>query len=137
VTTAISLPKLKRKTSLNKLHCPEIVIIDSFKHFTPIILSLQQVVFPKYAKDCRANQIAKETNIPVILIGHITKDGNIAGPKILEHMVDTVLQFEGDRNHVHRILRSLKIVSALLKWKGARKRSSKTPTILLVTVEHC
>src|SRR5690606_11947905 len=45
---------------------------------------------------------------PVILIGHITKDGNIAGPKILEHMVDTVLQFEGDRNHVYRILRALK-----------------------------
>jgi DNA repair protein RadA/Sms len=53
-------------------------------------------------------KFAKETNIPVILIGHITKDGTIAGPKILEHMVDTVLQFEGDRNHVYRILRSLK-----------------------------
>lgn len=51
---------------------------------------------------------AKETNIPVILIGHITKDGQIAGPKILEHMVDTVLQFEGDRNHIYRILRALK-----------------------------
>src|SRR3970282_1780271 len=53
-------------------------------------------------------KFAKETHIPVILIGHITKDGNIAGPKILEHMVDTVLKFEGDRNHVYRILRSLK-----------------------------
>ena len=48
---------------------------------------------------------AKSTNIPVILIGHITKDGTIAGPKILEHMVDTVIHFEGDRNHVYRILR--------------------------------
>ena len=48
---------------------------------------------------------AKSTNIPVILIGHITKDGTIAGPKILEHMVDTVVQFEGDQNHVYRILR--------------------------------
>ena len=48
---------------------------------------------------------AKSTNIPVILIGHITKDGTIAGPKILEHMVDTVIQFEGDQNHVYRILR--------------------------------
>ena len=48
---------------------------------------------------------AKSTNIPVILIGHITKDGTIAGPKILEHMVDTVVQFEGDRNHFYRILR--------------------------------
>ncbi len=50
----------------------------------------------------------KLPHTPVILIGHITKDGQIAGPKILEHMVDTVLQFEGDRNHVYRILRSLK-----------------------------
>ena len=53
-------------------------------------------------------QFAKSTNTPVILVGHITKDGNIAGPKILEHMVDTVLQFEGDRNHIYRILRAQK-----------------------------
>jgi DNA repair protein RadA/Sms len=53
-------------------------------------------------------QFAKSSNTPVILVGHITKDGNIAGPKILEHMVDTVLQFEGDRNHVYRILRAQK-----------------------------
>ncbi len=53
-------------------------------------------------------EFAKESNIPVILVGHITKDGNIAGPKILEHMVDTVLNFEGDRNHHYRILRSQK-----------------------------
>ena len=53
-------------------------------------------------------QYAKTTNIPVILVGHITKDGAIAGPKILEHMVDTVLHFEGDRNHIYRILRAQK-----------------------------
>lgn len=53
-------------------------------------------------------RFAKETHIPVLIIGHITKDGSIAGPKILEHMVDTVLQFEGDRNHVYRLLRSVK-----------------------------
>src|SRR5690606_27779929 len=53
-------------------------------------------------------KFAKETATPVILIGHITKDGNIAGPKILEHMVDTDLQFEGDRNHIYRILRANK-----------------------------
>jgi DNA repair protein RadA/Sms len=52
--------------------------------------------------------LAKQNNIPVFLVGHITKDGAIAGPKVLEHMVDTVLQFEGDRNHVYRILRSSK-----------------------------
>ena len=51
---------------------------------------------------------AKKTNVPVILVGHITKDGAIAGPKILEHMVDTVLQFEGDRNYIYRILRAKK-----------------------------
>jgi len=51
---------------------------------------------------------AKENNIPIILIGHINKDGNIAGPKILEHMVDTVLQFEGDSSHVYRVLRGIK-----------------------------
>ena len=51
-------------------------------------------------------KFAKTTNIPVVLIGHITKDGNIAGPKILEHMVDVVLQFEGDRNHTYRIMRA-------------------------------
>jgi len=51
---------------------------------------------------------AKENNVPIILIGHINKDGNIAGPKILEHMVDTVLQFEGDSSHVYRVLRGIK-----------------------------
>jgi DNA repair protein RadA/Sms len=53
-------------------------------------------------------RFAKETNTPIFLIGHITKDGTLAGPKLLEHMVDTVLQFEGDRHHVYRILRSTK-----------------------------
>lgn len=53
-------------------------------------------------------RFAKQTGTPVFLIGHITKDGNLAGPKLLEHMVDTVLQFEGDRHHVYRILRSTK-----------------------------
>ncbi len=53
-------------------------------------------------------QFAKETATPVVLIGHITKEGNLAGPKVLEHIVDAVLQFEGDRNHVYRMLRALK-----------------------------
>ena len=53
-------------------------------------------------------KFAKESGTPVLLIGHINKDGHIAGPKILEHMVDVVLQFEGDRNHVYRILRANK-----------------------------
>ncbi len=88
---------------------PEIVIIDSIQRFTPTISNRAREVFRKFEKTtAELIKFAKETNIPVILIGHITKDGTIAGPKILEHMVDTVLQFEGDRNHVYRILRSLK-----------------------------
>jgi DNA repair protein RadA/Sms len=88
---------------------PEIVIIDSIQTLhTDYIESTAGSI--SLIRECTAELIkfAKETNVPVILIGHITKDGTIAGPKILEHMVDTVLQFEGDRNHVYRILRSLK-----------------------------
>lgn len=88
---------------------PDVVIIDSIQTLhTDYIESSPGSI--SQIRECTAELIkfAKETNIPVILIGHITKDGTIAGPKILEHMVDTVLQFEGDRNHVYRILRSLK-----------------------------
>src|SRR5690554_8083508 len=88
---------------------PDILIIDSIQTLQTDYIessagSISQI------RECTAELIkfAKQTNVPVILIGHITKDGTIAGPKILEHMVDTVLQFEGDRNHVYRILRSLK-----------------------------
>ncbi len=88
---------------------PEIVIVDSIQtlhsaHIESTPGSVSQV------RECTAEllRFAKETNTPVFLIGHITKDGAIAGPKILEHMVDTVLQFEGDRHHVYRILRSIK-----------------------------
>ena len=61
-------------------------------------------------RECTAEivRFAKATNTPVFIIGHITKDGNIAGPKVLEHMVDTVLQFEGDRHYAYRILRTTK-----------------------------
>ncbi len=61
-------------------------------------------------RECAAElqRFAKESNIPVFIIGHITKDGSVAGPKILEHMVDTVLQFEGDRHYAYRILRTIK-----------------------------
>ncbi len=88
---------------------PDILIIDSIQtlqteHIESTAGSVSQI------KECTGELIkfAKETATPVLLIGHITKDGNIAGPKILEHMVDTVLQFEGDRNHTYRILRALK-----------------------------
>ncbi len=88
---------------------PELVIIDSVQtlhtdHIESSPGSVSQI------KECTAEFIrfAKETHIPVFLVGHITKDGQIAGPKILEHMVDVVLQFEGDRNHIYRILRTQK-----------------------------
>jgi len=88
---------------------PEIVIIDSIQTLhTDYIESTAGSISQIRETTAELIKFAKETNIPVILIGHITKDGNIAGPKILEHMVDTVLQFEGDRNHIYRILRSLK-----------------------------
>ncbi len=88
---------------------PEIVIIDSIQTLhTDYIESTPGSISQIRETTAELIKFAKETNIPVILIGHITKDGTIAGPKILEHMVDTVLQFEGDRNHVYRILRSHK-----------------------------
>ncbi len=88
---------------------PQIVIIDSIQTLhTDFIESSAGSISQIRETTAELIKFAKETNIPVILIGHITKDGTIAGPKILEHMVDTVLQFEGDRNHVYRILRSLK-----------------------------
>ncbi|MBC7643099.1 MAG: DNA repair protein RadA [Flavobacterium sp.] len=88
---------------------PEIVIIDSIQTLhTEYIESSPGSISQIRETTAELIKFAKETNIPVILIGHITKDGSIAGPKILEHMVDTVLQFEGDRNHIYRILRSLK-----------------------------
>jgi DNA repair protein RadA/Sms len=88
---------------------PQLVIVDSVQTLhTPFIDSSPGSV--SQIRECTAEfqRFAKETNTPVFLIGHITKDGSIAGPKILEHMVDTVLQFEGDRHYAYRILRTLK-----------------------------
>ncbi len=88
---------------------PDLVVIDSIQTLHSSMIestpgSVSQV------RECTSEllRFAKETSTPVIIIGHITKEGSIAGPKVLEHMVDTVLQFEGDRHHVYRILRSIK-----------------------------
>lgn len=88
---------------------PDLMIIDSIQTISTTAIeqssgSLTQV------RECSAALLkyAKESNTPVIVIGHITKEGSIAGPKILEHIVDTVLQFEGDRNYMYRILRAHK-----------------------------
>ncbi|KAB1158914.1 DNA repair protein RadA [Tenacibaculum aiptasiae] len=88
---------------------PDVLVIDSIQtlHTNTIEASPGSI---SQIRETSAELIkfAKETSTPVLLIGHINKEGNIAGPKILEHMVDVVLQFEGDRNHTYRILRSQK-----------------------------
>lgn len=88
---------------------PQLIIVDSIQTLeSPFIDSSPGSV--SQIRECAAEfqQFAKETNTPVFLIGHITKEGSIAGPKLLEHMVDTVLQFEGDRHYAYRILRTAK-----------------------------
>jgi DNA repair protein RadA/Sms len=88
---------------------PDLVIVDSIQTLqTPFIDSSPGSVSQIRESAAEFQRFAKDTNTPVFLIGHITKDGTIAGPKILEHMVDTVLQFEGDRHYAYRILRTLK-----------------------------
>lgn len=88
---------------------PDLVVIDSIQTLqTNTIDSSSGSVSQIRACTAELMKYAKESGTPIILIGHINKDGHIAGPKILEHMVDVVLQFEGDRNHVYRILRSNK-----------------------------
>jgi DNA repair protein RadA/Sms len=88
---------------------PDLVIIDSIQtlHSSQIDSTPGSV---SQVRECTAEllRFAKESSTPVFIVGHITKDGAIAGPKVLEHMVDTVLQFEGDRHHMYRILRAVK-----------------------------
>ncbi len=119
---------------------PDVVIIDSIQTLQSDYIesssgSISQI------KECTTELIkfAKETATPVILIGHITKDGHIAGPKILEHMVDTVLQFEGDRNHVFRILRAHKNrfgstnELGIYEMQGAGLREVSNPSEILIS----
>lgn len=88
---------------------PEILVIDSIQTLhTDSIESSPGTISQIRETTAELIKFAKETGTPVLLIGHINKEGNIAGPKILEHMVDVVLQFEGDRNHTYRILRAQK-----------------------------
>lgn len=119
---------------------PEIVIIDSIQtlHSDYIESSAGSI---SQIKECTSELIkfAKETATPVLLIGHITKDGHIAGPKILEHMVDTVLQFEGDRNHVFRILRAHKNrfgstnELGIYEMQGSGLREVSNPSEILIS----
>lgn len=119
---------------------PDLVIIDSIQtlHSDYIESSAGSI---SQIKECTTEFIkfAKETSTPVLLIGHITKDGHIAGPKILEHMVDTVLQFEGDRNHIFRILRAHKNrfgstnELGIYEMKGTGLREVSNPSEILIS----
>jgi DNA repair protein RadA/Sms len=119
---------------------PQLVIVDSIQtlHSQYVESSPGSV---SQIRECAAEfqKFAKETHTPVFLIGHITKDGSIAGPKILEHMVDTVLQFEGDRNYAYRILRTLKnrfgstSELGIYEMTGEGMRQVSNPSEILIT----
>jgi len=88
---------------------PDVLVIDSIQTmFSPELTSAPGSVTQVRESTVRLMLMAKRTNTPIFLVGHVTKDGVIAGPRLLEHMVDTVLYFEGDRDHVFRILRAVK-----------------------------
>jgi DNA repair protein RadA/Sms len=94
--------------SIEEIH-PDVIVIDSIQTLhTDYIEASPGSISQIRETTAELIKFAKETATPVVLIGHITKEGTIAGPKILEHMVDVVLQFEGDRNHTYRILRAQK-----------------------------
>lgn len=119
---------------------PNVIVIDSIQtlHSSQIESAPGSV---SQVRECTAEllRFAKETNTPVLIVGHITKDGSIAGPKVLEHMVDTVLQFEGDRNHVYRILRSVKnrfgssSELGIYEMQGAGLREVSNPSEIMLS----
>lgn len=122
---------------------PDLMIIDSIQTmFTEVVESSPGSV--SQVRECSASLLkyAKETGVPVLLIGHINKEGSIAGPKVLEHIVDTVLQFEGDQHYMYRILRGVKnrfgSTSELgiyeMRQEGLREVSN--PSELLLTQNH-
>ena len=106
---------LLNETALEEIlnHCqtfkPDVIIVDSIQTlFSDSTDSSPGSVTQVRESATRLLKFAKETSIPIFIIGHINKEGNIAGPKVLEHIVDVVLQFEGDHNYVYRVLRGLK-----------------------------
>ena len=119
---------------------PQLVIVDSIQTLqSPFVESSPGSI--SQIRECAAElqRFAKETDTPVFIIGHITKEGNIAGPKILEHMVDTVLQFEGDRHYAYRILRTLKnrfgstAELGIYEMTGGGMRTVSNPSEILIT----
>jgi DNA repair protein RadA/Sms len=119
---------------------PQVIIVDSIQTLeSPYIDSSAGSVSQIRETASEMQRFAKESNIPVFLIGHITKDGSIAGPKILEHMVDTVLQFEGDRHYAYRILRTQKnrfgstSEIGIYEMTGDGMRAVTNPSEILIT----
>lgn len=122
---------------------PDFVVIDSIQTvFTETVESSPGSV--SQVRECSASilKFAKETGTPVILIGHINKEGSIAGPKVLEHIVDTVLQFEGDQHYMYRILRSIKnrfgstAELGIYEMRQNGLREVSNPSELLLTQNH-
>ena len=122
---------------------PDILIIDSIQTiYTERVESGQGSI--SQVRECSAAllKFAKETNTPTLLIGHITKEGNIAGPKVLEHIVDTVLQFEGDQHYMYRILRSMKnrfgstSELGIYEMRQNGLREVNNPSEMLLTQNH-
>jgi DNA repair protein RadA/Sms len=119
---------------------PQLIVIDSIQTlFTSVIESSAGSV--SQIRECTSEMMryAKETNTPIFIIGHITKDGNIAGPKVLEHMVDTVIQFEGDSNHVYRLIRATKNrfgstnELGIYEMRGTGLRQVENPSEILIS----
>ena len=137
------------ETSLEKIYSgiqqlhPSLVVIDSIQ-----TISTEQVDSSpgsvSQVRECAASllRFAKSSGVPVILIGHINKEGTLAGPKILEHIVDTVIQFEGDQHYVYRILRSIKnrfgstSELGIYEMRQNGLRAVSNPSELLLTEDH-
>lgn len=137
------------ETSLEKIYSgiqqlhPSIVVIDSIQ-----TISTEQVDSSpgsiSQVRECAASllRFAKSSGVPVVLIGHINKEGTLAGPKILEHIVDTVIQFEGDQHYVYRILRSIKnrfgstSELGIYEMRQDGLRAVSNPSELLLTEDH-
>ena len=122
---------------------PNLLVIDSIQTiYTEMVESSPGSV--SQVRECSAAilKFAKESGIPVLLIGHINKEGSIAGPKVLEHIVDTVLQFEGDQHYMYRILRSIKnrfgstAELGIYEMRQEGLREVSNPSELLLTQNH-
>ncbi len=123
-----------------QLEQPEILVIDSIQTLhTDYVESSAGSISQIKETTTELIKFAKETGTPVLVIGHINKEGSIAGPKILEHMVDVVLQFEGDRNHTYRILRALKNrfgstqELGIFEMRSGGLREVKNPSEILIS----